>query len=233
MSLAAPVSPPPMLESDCLTSDEFLRRWEAMGDVKHAELIDGIVYMPSPVGLNHGTFESFLNIWLGFYVAGTPGCRPSLEATWLMGERNVPQPDITLTILPERGGQSRVEGQYHAGAPELIVEVAVSSYSRDFGAKKRLYERMGVREYVIAVPGAREVRWYELTPAGYQTLEPGSDGIFRSRCFPGLWLDTAALWDLDLARANAVLQQGLATPEHAEFAAQLAARATHTPPAQL
>jgi hypothetical protein len=147
-----------------------------------------------------------------------------------MGERNVPQPDITLTILPERGGQSRVEGQYHAGAPELIVENAVSGYSRDFGAKKRLYERMGVREYVIAVPGAREMTWFELTPSGYQIVELGVDGIFRSGFFPGLWLDAAALWDLDLARINAVVQQGLATPEHAAFAAQLAARSTHRPP---
>ena len=233
MSLAAPVSPPPLLESDCLTSDEFLRRWEAMPDLKRAELIDGIVYMPSPVSRHHDGCHVALATWLGNYAAATPGCFPSLEGTWRMGASDVPQPDNALKILPEYGGQSRVEGPYHAGAPELIVEVAVSSYSRDFGAKKRLYERMGVREYVIAVPRAREVTWFELMPTGYQTLEPGSDGIFRSRCFPGLWLDTAALWDLDLARANAVLQQGLATPEHAEFAAQLAARATHTPPAQL
>jgi Uma2 family endonuclease len=233
MSLAAPVSPPPLLESDCLTSGEFLRRWEAMPDLKRAELIDGIVYMPSPVGLNHGRFEFLLNTWLGFYAAGTPGCIGSLEATWLMGERNVPQPDIGLMILPEYGGRSRIEGQYHAGAPELIVEVAVSSYSRDFGAKKRLYERMGVLEYVIAVPGTREVWWFELTPSGYRTLEPGSDGIFRSRCFPGLWLDAAALWDLDLARINAAVQHGLATREHAAFAAQLAGRSTHKPPSLL
>lgn len=135
-------------------------------------------------------------------------------------------------IRPEYGGQARVEGQYHAGAPELIVEVAVSSYSRDFGAKKRLYERMGVREYIVAVPRARKVTSFELTPSGYQTFEPGIDGILRSRCFPGLWLHTAALWELDFARVNTVLQQGLATTDHAEFAAQLAARSTQPPPAQ-
>jgi hypothetical protein len=36
-----------------------------------------------------------------------------------------------------------------------------------------------------------------------------------------LWLDIQTLWDLDYARMNEVLQQGLATPEHAAFAAQL------------
>jgi Uma2 family endonuclease len=224
MPQTAPVAPPTLMEGDCLTSEEFMRCWEEMPDVKYAELIDGIVYMPSPLSLGHGRFESVLNTWLGIYAFGTPGCMPSLEATWLMGGSDVPQPDITLTVLPERGGQSGVEGIYHSGAPELIVEVAVSSYSRDFGVKKRLYERMGVHEYLIALPGKSQLVWFGLAPAGFQALEPGTDGIFRSVCFPGLWLDPDALWNLDFARVNNVLQQGLATPAHAEFAAQLAAR---------
>ena len=64
MPLAAPVSPPPLFEGDCLTSDEFLCRWEAMPDLKHAELIDGIVYTPSPVSRDHGQFEYVLTAWL-------------------------------------------------------------------------------------------------------------------------------------------------------------------------
>jgi Uma2 family endonuclease len=221
---AAIVTSPPLLEGDCLSSEEFLRRWEEMPDVKHAELIDGIVYMPSPVSLGHGRYGLLLNMWLGNYAAATPGCMPSSEATWLMGEQNVPQPDITLTVLPEWGGQSKIEGAYGSGAPELIVEVAVSSYSRDFGVKKRLYERMGVREYIIALPREERLVWLQRTPAGFQALTPGADAIFRSSCFPGLWLHPGALWGLDLPRTNAVLQQGLATPEHAAFVAHLASQ---------
>jgi Uma2 family endonuclease len=116
-----------------------------------------------------------------------------------------------------------VEGLYPCGAPELIVEVAASSRSRDFGAKKRLYERSGVREYIIAVPRNRELVGFSLTPQGFQPLETGADGVFRSLCFPGLWLDTRALWALDLPAMNAVLQRGLATPEHAGFVALTAA----------
>jgi hypothetical protein len=141
-----------------------------------------------------------------------------------MGERQVPQPDVTLCIRPELGGQSRVEGLYPAGGPEFVAEVAVSSRSRDFGAKKRLYERAGVLEYLIAVPLWQEISWFERTASGFQPLEPGADGIFRSRCFPGLWLDIQALWELDLAAMNEVLRQGLATTEHAAFAARLAER---------
>jgi hypothetical protein len=134
MPMLTPISTPPLLEGDSLTSDEFLSRWDAIPDLKRAELIDGIVYMPSPVSLRHQDYESFLNGWLNFYACATPGCRPAIEGTWLMGERQVPQPDVTLRILSEFGGQSRVEGLYPAGAPEFLAEVAVSSRSRDFGA---------------------------------------------------------------------------------------------------
>jgi Uma2 family endonuclease len=118
---------------------------------------------------------------------------------------------------------------YPAGAPEFVAEVAVSSRSRDFGAKKRLYERAGVLEYLITVPVWQEIAWFERTASGFQPVEPGVDRIYRSRCFPGLWLDTRALWDLDLAAMNGVRQRGLATPEHAAFAARLASR---NPPAE-
>ena len=120
--------------------------------------------------------------------------------------------------------RSRVEGLYPSGAPELIIEVSVSSRSRDFGAKKRMYERMGVREYLIVVPRNRQLVACSLIPGGFEPLETDEEGVFRSVTFPGLWLDMKALWDLDRPLRNMVLQQGLATPEHADFAAQLAAR---------
>jgi Uma2 family endonuclease len=224
MPLVAHVSTPPLLEGDSLTSDEFLRRWEELPDLKRAELIDGIVYMSSPVSRDHGDYQVFLCNWLGFYTMATPGCRSSAEATWVMAERQVPQPDVTLRILPEYGGQSGIAGEYAAGSPELIVEVAVSSYSRDFGAKKRLYERMGVREYFIASPRDEKLLSFSLTSNGFHPLETDDNGILRSAYFPGLWLDIKSLWDLDLERMNAVLQQGLATPEHAAFAEKLASQ---------
>lgn len=223
MPMAAHTLPPPLREGDCLTRDEFMRRWEAMPELKHAELIDGIVYMASPVSIQHSDYHSPLSFWLSSYAAGTPGCRVSLEGTWLMGEKNVPQPDITLRILPENGGQSQVEGNYPAGAPELAVEVAASSRARDLGAKMKLYERVGVRDYLIADTQRCKFLWKEWTNGGYQPLEPGSDGIFRSRHLPGLWLEDDALWRIDLPRLFAVVQEGLATPGHAAFVARLAA----------
>jgi Uma2 family endonuclease len=224
MPMAAHRLPPPLREGDYLTSDEFMRRWEAMPDLKHAELIDGIVHMPSPVGRPHADFHLPLTAWLAIYAANTPGCWAGLEGTWLMGERNVPQPDITLRILPDFGGQSQEQGDFTAGAPELIVEVTKSSRGRDLGKKLKLYERMGVREYLIADAGKQQFLWKELMPdLRYQPVEPDADGIFHSRCFPGLWLKADALWRRDTLELFAVVQRGLATPEHAEFVAHLAA----------
>ena len=222
MPMAAHTLPPPLREGDCLTSDQFMRRWEAMPDLKHAELIEGLVYMPSPVSRTHSRFHLPLSGWLANYMARTPGCEAGLEGTWLMGPKNVPQPDLTLRVLPELGGQSRDEGDYTAGAPELVVEIAASSRARDLGVKWKLYERMGIREYLIAVAGKQQFLWNVRTGSAYQMLNPGSDGIFRSRCFPGLWLDPNALWSGDLPRLFAALDQGLATPEHASFVERLA-----------
>jgi Uma2 family endonuclease len=221
MPTAAHTLPPPLRDGDSLTSDEFLRRWEAMPELKHAELIDGIVYMPSPISLEHADFHAPLTGWLAYYAASTPGCRVGSDGTWLMGERNVPQPDIALRILPEYGGQSRVESKYAAGAPELIVEVAASSRARDLGVKLKLYERMSVREYLIALPGESRLMWHEWSAGSYRQLDPGADNIFRSVWFPGLWLSPDALWRLDLQRLFAVLQEGLATQEHAALVSRL------------
>jgi Uma2 family endonuclease len=223
MSVAASVLLPPLRDGDRLTSDEFMRRWEAMPDLKFAELIDGVVYMPSPVSNGHSDFHHPLTCWTGYYIAGTgPAVRGGIDATWLMGERDTTQPDIALRILPEYGGQSHLEGEYAGGAPELIIEVASSSRNRDLGPKLKLYERMGVREYIVVLAKKKQVSWKELIDGKFQAIEPSSDGIIRSRFFPGLWLDPAALWRIDLQRLSAVVQQGLATPEHAAFVARLA-----------
>jgi Uma2 family endonuclease len=194
MSVAASVLVPPLRDGDRLTSDEFMRRWEAMPDLKFAELIDGVVCMPAPVSLRHSNFHAPLTWWLTTYCLGTsPALRVNPDASWLMGERDTPQPDIALRILPGYGGQSREEGEYAAGAPELIVEVASSSRNRDTGPKARLYERMGVREYIVGLVKKEQVSWKELIDGKFQAIKPDSDGIIRSRFFPGLWLDPAAL----------------------------------------
>ena len=207
---------PQLLPGQRLTRDEFLCRWETLPDLKNAELIDGIVYMSSPVSNRHSTFDFLIHAWLGAYAAATPGCAGGSNGTWLMSE-SAPQPDADLRILPEHGGQSKMEGNYCAGAPELIVEVCASSATHDFGPKLALYQRAGVREYVTLSLEPKEVVWRELAGGLYVPLAPGNDGTLRSRVFPGLWLDPEALLAGDAARMLERLRRGLESSEHAEF----------------
>lgn len=122
---------PPLQAGDRLTRAEFERRYRAMPHVRKAELIEGVVYMPSPVS-NEGHAS------------------PHVRLSTLLG-----------------------------------------------------------------------VYWFVLREGAYERLQSPPDGIYRSEVFPGLWLDAAALLAGDLARAIQVVQQGLASPEHAEFAARL------------
>ena len=54
-------------------------------------------------------------------------------------------------------------------------------------------------------------------------LPVDAQGLLKSRVFPGLWLDAAALLRKDFARFLEVIAQGVASTEHAVFVAQLAA----------
>jgi len=214
---------PPLRPGQRLTLREFLRRWQAMPELKFAELIDRVVYLPSPLTSDHGRNESRLVFWLASYVVHTPACDTGSQATWLMLQ-SAPQPDTYLWILPEYGGQSTIQGKYHVGAPELAAEICLTSAADDLGVKKTLYQAAGVREYVAVLVEDQDVRWHRLVNGTYKLCRPTSDGVFRSKAFPGLWLDAPALWSLDLARLLHTLERGLQSAEHAAFVQKLAAR---------
>ncbi|MGL4460836.1 MAG: Uma2 family endonuclease [Planctomycetia bacterium] len=212
---------PPLHNGDHLDRFEFHRRYEAMPEVKKAELIEGIVYMPSPVSLDgHGEQHSDLNGWLYLYRAQTPGVRLGDNATVRLDNDNEPQPDAVLLIESNRGGQSKIVGRYIQGSPELAAEVAASSVSIDRNAKFRTYQRNGVREYVLWRVDDGVVDWFVLRDGRYEPMVL-QDGLYRSEVFPGLWLDPAALVAGDRSRVIAVVQQGLASAEHTAFVVSL------------
>ncbi|MBX6313519.1 MAG: Uma2 family endonuclease [Isosphaeraceae bacterium] len=219
---------PTLCSGDRLTADEFERRYDAMPHLKKAELIDGVVYVPSPVADDHGTAHFDLITWLGLYRAATPGVVGSDNGTLRLQLDNRPQPDAHLRILESYGGQARLsEDGYVVGAPELVAEVAISSANYDLHDKLDAYLRNGVREYVVWRVQDRAIDWFVLREGRFEPLPPGEDGIYRSEVFPGLWLDPAALIRGDLAAVFAVEQQGIASPEHAAFIARLQAEAAH------
>lgn len=228
---AAPEKLPPLQNGDRLTRAEFERRYEAMPHLKKAELIEGVVYMPSPVSeTNHGHPHFHVIGCLAQYEAFTPGVRGGDNSTLRMDLDNEPQPDVYLRVLFNYGGQSDTDaGGYVVGAPELVAEVAASSVSYDLNVKLNAYRRNGVREYVVwrVLDGA--IDWFILREGAYERLSPDDAGIYRSEVFPGLHLDTAALLRADLAAALRTLHQGLASDEHTDFVGLLERRAAGQP----
>ncbi len=216
----------PLESGDSLGAVEFLRRYEAMPGVKKAELIEGTVYMPSPVRLAHGAPDSLIQGWLVMYAARTPGTQAAANVTVRLDPENVPQPDALLRILPEYGGQTRLDAAgYLFGPPELIVEVAASSVAIDLHDKLRAYRRAGVREYLVWRTLDRQFDWFVLEQDEYRANAPASQGVLRSPHLPGLALAVSALLDNDSAKVLDVLQTDLQSPAHTAFVAQLGARA--------
>ena len=215
----------PLRDGERLTREEFELRYHAMPEVKKAELIDGVVHMPSPVRiLSHATPHFLLGTWLTVYFGHTPGTLAGGDATTRLDAEGEPQPDGLLMRV--QGGTAQIDTEdYVSGSPELVAEIAASSASIDRGVKRRSYERAGVQEYVLFLMEEHRVEWHALRPDGYAVLQPDSAGILRSEVFPGLWLNTAAFFALDVLAVLTTLQQGLASPEHAAFVGALASGA--------
>jgi len=226
-----PSSPvPPLVTGDCMNRAEFRRRWEAMPEVEHAELIEGIVFMTAALRhTQHGGPHGILFGWLDRYLEAVPGLDGGLDASVGLDDLNEPQPDAYL-FLPS--GMSKVivtdEG-YLEGPPDFVAEVSASTTSIDLHHKFEAYRRNGVREYLVWRVLDRQVDWFALATDKYVPLSVDADGILRSRAFPGLWLDPVALIEQRRKQLYAALRRGLATPEFAAFAVEVA---KHAPPEQ-
>ncbi len=220
-AIAPTLTLPPLENGDQLTRIEFERRYHAMSQVKKAELIEGIVYMASPLCLKkHGEPHARIMTWLGNYWAATPGVGLADNTTVRLDTDNEPQPDALLRI--EVGGQSYVsDDDYVEGAPELIVEIAASTASIDLHDKLNVYRRNQVQEYLVWRVYDRQFDWFRLQEGDYIQLESNVDGMMCSEIFPGLWLEPSALLTGDLARVLNVVQQGITTAAHQAFVENL------------
>jgi len=217
---------PPLESGDRLTRPEFERRYAAAPDIVKAQLIEGIVYVASPLRHEqHGKPHSRVITWLGVYQAQTPGVDLSDAPTVRLDFDNEPQPDAVLLIEPQAGGQTRLSYDgYIEGAPELIVEIAASSAAIDLGSKKQAYRRNGVQEYGVWQVYENCFDWFQLVEGDYQPLQPDAAGVIQSQVFPGLWLAVDALLNGEMPQVLATLQAGLNSPEHQQFVQQLGDR---------
>ena len=223
--VAVAVSTPPVIpleNGDRLRRCEFEARYLARPDIKKAELIEGVVHVPSPVRATHAEKHGDLLAWLRVYSASTAGVSVLDNATVRLDRDNEPQPDVLMRIESAAIGQSQLDGDdYVTGAPELVVEVVASSAAYDLHDKLHAYRRNGVLEYLVWRVYDRTIDWFVLTDDEYRPLSPDADGILHSRTFPGLRMAPNSLLDGDFATVLTELNKGIHTPEHAAFVAKL------------
>lgn len=208
---------------DRVSRDEFERRYQQMPNLKKAELIEGKVYMPSPLRFEpHAEPHANIIGWLWNYKLATPGVRLGDNPTVRLDFDNEPQPDAVLLIDANAGGQTRIdEDGYLAGAPEMVIEIAGSSASIDLFEKKQVYRRNGVKEYLVWQVIDRHLDWFYLKNEAYLSLRPNNEGVIRSQVFSGLWLNSSALIAGEMSVVMRTLHSGLASPEHQQFLQQL------------
>lgn len=202
MSIAPSLRALPFENGDVLSREEFHRLYSECKDLEHVELIEGVVYLPSPIRLvGHAREQSLVLEWMFVYRAGRNEIEVSAPVTVLLDDENEPEPDV---LMYRRDDASIIDG-YLATAPELIVEIAATSAARDLHQKKRAYERNGVREYIVWRTKDSAIDWFRLTAGVYVLVAPDEQGIIESEEFPGLRLDVAAMLRHDRAAVLAAL----------------------------
>lgn len=196
-----PGPPMPLENGESMHSREFMRRYARMPQVKKAELIEGVVYMGSPVSVRHAKPDAIVQGWLTTYAARHPETEAFCNVNVILDADNTVQPDALLRHLPEHGGATQINKDgYVTGPPELIVEIAASSASIDLRDKRRAYCRNGVREYLVWIVTESRLIWHWLEEDDYVPQEPDANDLLHSRVFPGLRLPVAALLACDAAR---------------------------------
>jgi Uma2 family endonuclease len=197
-----------LLESgDRLARAEFHRRYLLRPDIKKAELVQGVVYVASPLRFTvHGEPQSLMNMWLRVYAAKTPGVRVGEDATVFLDDDSEVQPDVLLVWDPPRGGGARVtDDGYIEGPPHLVVEIAASSVSYDLHDKLDAYRRAGIPEYIVWRVLDGQIDWFQLSGGVYRRREPDAGGVIESQVFPGLRLAVERMLAGDAAAVLAAI----------------------------
>lgn len=202
-------SPIPQLNSgDVLSREEYIRRYEAAPEELKAERINGKVYLMNSLRARyHGNPQMLLAGWLFTYAMAHPELNLSDNATLHLRTENTPQPD--LCMYRTGGNASLDEDGYLVGSPELIIEIAGSSASYDFGEKRDVYEAAGVGEYLVFETIEGRIEWWRHDGSKFVDV-PRDETVFKSTLFSGLWLDGDALRAADRFRLIEKLNEGIA-----------------------
>lgn len=176
--------------ADYLTWDDD-QRWE---------LIDGVAYAMSPgPSASHQRLVLKLGSRFERHFSGKT-CTPYIAPfDVVLDETNVVQPDLFVVCDRDKITDANV-----SGAPDLIIEIlSPSSLMRDRREKKSLYERFGVREYLIVHPSDETVERYLLIDGYYGAPEIfGWTETLTIAIFPDLTLNLWEVFDKELPTAQ-------------------------------
>lgn len=216
---AAAEALPSLHDGQQLLQPEYHRLYEAIPEGQKCELIDGVVYMAAAQRWQHSRSEPLLTMLLVMYEAATLGVQVLHNATTILDKKNEPQPDLQLRVLTNFGGRTVITPErYVSGPPELVIEVSDSTLHFDLNKKLTMFQKQGVKEYWVVDVDAAKIHWF-VWPEGERKID--TDGVLRSVTFPGLWIDSQALFQENIAQLQTTLNQGLQQPEHASFVTHL------------
>ena len=159
-------------------------------DEERWEIIDGEAYgmTPAPSEKHQRISANIFSILAGFFK--NKPCRPYYAPfDVVLDDFNVVQPDLLVVCDPNKITLANVQG-----APDLVVEIlSPSTKLKDKREKKALYERSGVREYLVVWPDDEMVEQYRLIDGRYTSDVFNWDQKLPLFAFPELTVD---LWEV-------------------------------------
>lgn len=159
-------------------------------DSERWEVIDGTAYnmTPSP-SFNHQKIVGNIYGILREKLRGKP-CTPAIAPLDVYyDDTNFVQPDVMVVC-----DKSKIKDRIY-GAPDLIIEVLSPHTSlKDKREKKGLYERFGVKEYIIADPLEQYVERFFIGHDGYSKGDVfGPKEVMPLKSLEGLEIN---LWEV-------------------------------------
>ncbi len=173
---------------------------------RHTEWIYGVVIAMSPVSIQHGRFDGFLQDLFKWYLALSTGGEVFHDPVVMKAAPDLPgrQPDIQV-VLPDHA--HFIQENQVAGPANLVVEiVSPDSVKRDRGEKFDEYEKGGVQEYWILDPQRKEALFYVLGEDGLFHSRLAENGVYTSYVLPKLKLRVDLLWQEKLPTSPEVVE---------------------------
>lgn len=166
------------------------------------EIIAGEAYAMTPApSIRHQRISRHLISLFDRFFQGRE-CEPFEAPTDVVfDQQNVVQPDLLVVC-----DQNKITEKNIQGAPDLVVEIiSPATALKDRREKKALYERFGVREYLIVYPAEELVGRFVMSDGSYGVEEVfGWDEVLLLAIFPELRLNLWEVFDKQPPQREAV-----------------------------